>query len=133
MNCAAEPQPRSKARRSLDLSSRNERRPRRLRPRQAQRVALVVSLRSSLIYRARLLARNTSLWAVVAVPKLSNTCRTVETQEKVPCVCGEGAIEVKSTLYGKWRVDEVTACCQACGSDDIAKARDSQEAQAPKK
>lgn len=42
-------------------------------------------------------------------------------------------MKVKSTLYGKWRVDEVVASCKACGSDDIAKAREAQEARPPKK
>jgi hypothetical protein len=39
-------------------------------------------------------------------------------------------MQVKSTLFGKWRVDEVVASCQACGSTDIAKARDANEAKA---
>jgi hypothetical protein len=53
----------------------------------------------------------------------------VETPEKVPCVCGKGALEVKSTRYGQWRVDEVLLKCDACGSDDILKAREAQEKQ----
>lgn len=48
-------------------------------------------------------------------------------------MCGKGVMEVKSTLYGKWRVDEVRAACTACGSEDIAKARELQAKKPPEK
>ena len=57
----------------------------------------------------------------------------VESLEKVPCVCGKGFLEVKSTLYGKWRVDTVVTACNTCGSDDIAKAREEQAKKEPAK
>lgn len=40
-------------------------------------------------------------------------------------------MEVKSTLFGTWRVDEVLISCKSCGSDDIAKAREAQAKRAP--
>jgi uncharacterized Zn finger protein len=57
----------------------------------------------------------------------------VETLEKVPCGdCGNGELEVKSSHYGQWRVDEVLVNCAACGSDDILKAREEQKKSAQK-
>ena len=47
---------------------------------------------------------------------------SMQTTEEVPCICGEGALNVEVLDFGVWRIEKVEAC-SACGSKEIAEAR----------
>lgn len=55
----------------------------------------------------------------------------METATKFPCACGKGALEVKSTIFGTWTVEEVVAPCDVCSSKDLKAARKVKAANPP--
>lgn len=53
----------------------------------------------------------------------------MKTTEQVPCVCGQGALEVEVKNFGRWRVERLLAPCAWCEHDDIVSARKAQPPQ----
>ncbi len=54
----------------------------------------------------------------------------MKTTEPVPCVCGEGVLEIEVKDFGRWRVERLVAACVWCGQDDIKASREAVAAMA---